>query len=551
MAMFIVVVDSTMMNVAVPTIVNDLNTNVSSVQSVIALYSLVMAALMLTGGKLGSIIGIRAAFLAGVVLYGAGTLIAAISWNINALAFGWSLLEGVGAALLVPAAFTVVSANYSGKDRAIAFGVLAGVQATAAAVGPILGGLLTTYFSWRWGFGGQIVVALAILPLITRIQGQAEQGSRALLDWWGVILSSLGMLVLVLGFLVAGRYGWWEARRPFEVFGVQFNPLGLSPSPLLILAGLILLVAFVHWQKRREDAGRAPLVHTRILSNARFVTGVSMYMIRSVFLAGMLFVLPIYMQAVLGFTAFQCGLALLPFSVSLFLVSMATAGWSDRILPKTLIQIGLILLAIGLLYNYAVTSTEMTIGTFLVPVTVMGAGMGLIMAQLVNLTLSSVRREDTSEASGVNNAVGELGNSLGTAVIGSLLLMFFYSSAVHQISRQANLSLSWEQRQSVIVELEDAPDLDTEAGQQEFFADLPENVRQSLPLIFDDASVRAMQHTLLVILFVVMLTLLVSTFLPDQHIDREDRQRFRQAHAVTTTTTPESAEFRDPVDTPE
>ncbi|MGI9516843.1 MAG: MFS transporter [Pirellulaceae bacterium] len=537
MAMFIVVVDSTMMTVAVPTIVNDLDTSVSAVQSVIAMYSLVMAALMLTGGKLGSILGIRKAFLVGIILYGAGTLLAAISWNIFSLAFGWALLEGMGAALLVPAAFTVVGANYQGKNRAFAFGVLAGVQATAAAIGPILGGLLTTYLSWRWGFGGQIVVALAILPLIPFILELQQSGPRQELDMWGVVLSSLGMLLLVLGFLVAGRYGWWDARRPFELWGVELNPLGLSPSPFLILSGLVLLVAFLHWQEFREKAGRMPLVQPRILSNTRFITGASIYMVRSIFLTGLLFVLPLYMQAVLGFSAFQCGVALLPFSASVFIVSMITAGWSEWVTPRKLIQIGLILMALGTLYLYAVTSTDMNIGTFVLPTIVLGTGMGLIMAQLVNLTLSSVQPEDTSEASGLNNAVGELGNSLGTAVIGSLLLVFFYSAAVDQISRQANLSYTFEQRNQVIVELEDAPDLDTEAGQREFFADLPDNVKDGLPLILDDASVRALQHTLLVILVVIILTLLVSTFLSDERVSSKDRQRFRQLHPGSTQQT--------------
>ncbi|MGK7937414.1 MAG: MFS transporter [Xenococcaceae cyanobacterium] len=533
MAMFIVVVDSTMMNVAVPTIIKDLSTNVSAVQSVIALYSLVMAALMITGGKLGSIFGIRLAFSVGLICYGVGTLIAAISWDISSLAFGWSLLEGIGAALLVPAAFTVVTANYSGKNRAQAFGILAGVQASAAAVGPILGGILTTYFTWRWGFGGEAVIAVAILPLIPMIRQQQTRDSINVLDWGGVILSSFGMLVLVLGFLVAGRYGWWSARRPFVLFGQTLNPFGLSPTPLLIVVGLILMVCFFHWQERREAQGQIPLVRPRIFTNSQFVTGASMYATRSIFVTGFLFVMPLYMQSALGFSAFESGLALLPFSAAVFIVSMNTASWGDRITPKTLIQIGLLLLALGSLCAYAVTSTKMTIGTFFMPVTVMGIGMGLLMAQLVNLTLSSVDPEDTSEASGVNNAVGELGNSLGTAVIGSLLLMFFFTGVVDQMALRADLDLSYQERNQLIVQIEDAPDIDTKAGQKAFTADLPEKVKEDLQLITDDSSVRAMQNTLLVILLMVILTLLLSTFLPNQRIKKAVKQRLRQAQGAS------------------
>ena len=533
MAMFIVVVDSTMMNVAVPTIVNDLSTSVTAVQSVIALYSLVMAALMITGGKLGSIIGIRSAFAVGLALYGAGTLIAAISWNIYSLAFGWSLLEGIGAALLVPAAFTVLTANYEGKDRALAFGILAGVQASAAAVGPILGGLLTTYLSWRWGFGGEVIIALAVVPLIPMIGQQVGRDSFSSLDWMGALLSSIGMLVIVLGFLLAGRYGWWEARRPFVILGQTLNLFGLSPTPAFFVTGLALMVGFFHWQRQRETKGQVPLVRWRIFTNSEFVTGATMYAIRSIFLSGLLFVLPLYMQSVLEFSAFESGLALLPFSAAVFIVSMTTAGWSDRIAPKRLIQVGLVLLALGSLYGYAVTSIEMTIVTFCLPVTVMGIGMGLMMAQLVNLALSSVDPQDTSEASGVNNALGELGNSLGTAVIGSLLLMFFFNGLVDQIARRSELELSFQQRKQVIVQLEDAPDLDTQAGQDDLIANTPAKVRDELPWIIEDATVRAMQFTLLVILVLMLLTLLVSTFLPDRRIEKDDQQRIRDARAIS------------------
>lgn len=518
MAILIVVVDSTMMNVAVPTIVKDLKTDVSTVQSVIALYSVVMAALMLTGGKLGSIIGIRAAFSIGLLFYGIGTLLAAISWNIFSLASGWSLFEGIGAAFLVPAAFTVVTANYAGKQRIQAFGILAGVQATAAAIGSMLGGILTTYLTWRWGFGGEAVIALAIIPLIPAIRQQQTRDSRTTLDGIGVILSSLGMLVLVLGFLIAGRYGWWEARRPFVLFGQRLNPFDLSPTPLCIIAGLSLMVGFFHWQRRRESRGQTPLVRPGLFANSQFVTGASMYMIRSIFLAGLLFVLPLYMQSALKFTAFQSGLALLPFSASVFFVSMKSASWASRISAKTLIQIGLVLLALGSLYTYAVTSTAMTIGTFFIPVTVMGIGLGLVMAQLVNLTLSSVAPQDTAEASGVTNAVGELGNSLGTAVIGSLLLMFFYTGVVDQVALRADLDLSYQQRSQLIVEIEDAPDIDTQAGLEAFIVDLPENVKDDVPFVMNDAAVRAMQNTMLVILTMMILTLLVSTFLPHRRI---------------------------------
>ena len=522
LAMFIVVVDSTMMNVAVPTIVRDLETNVSSVQGTIALYSLVMAALMLTGGKIGAIYGVKRMFTLGIVIYGVGTLLAAFSWNIYALAFGWSLLEGIGAALVMPLAFTLIAANYDGRQRALCFGVLAGVQASAAAVGPILGGVLTTYLSWRWGFGGEVIIALLIFPLLPFVRELTSRERTVELDWWGTIFSTAGMLLIVLGFLAAGRYGWWSSRRTFELFDTRIHLFGLSPTPILIAIGLALIVVFVHWQIHRESIGKSPLVRMRVLTNTRFMAGATTYIMRSAFLSGLLFVLPLYMQSALEFTAFQSGLAILPFSLATFVVSLTTASWNERLSAKFLIQLGLVLLAIGILTCYWSIDVDMTISSFLLPTSLLGIGLGLVMAQLVNLTLSYVQPDDTAEASGVNNAFGELGNSFGTAVIGSLLLSFFLHGLVNDILRTGRLELAPGERQQLILRLEDADDIETEAGQSGLVDALPESVREDLPNIFDDHAVLAMKETLVVVLLLILLTLLASTFLPQQIRSKQD-----------------------------
>jgi MFS family permease len=542
LAMFIVV-DSTMMNVAISAIVRDLKTNVTAVQGAISIYSLVMASLMLAGGKLGAIRGVKRMFTGGLIIYGVGTLLAAISWNVGILMLGWSILEGIAAALLLPLAFTLIVANYEDrKQRAFAFAVLGGVQASAAAVGPILGGVLTTFASWRWGFGGQVLVVLVtffFLPYLDELV-TAEEG--ATLDWGGTLLSILSLGSIVTGFLLAGQYGWWTARRPFVIGGVQFNPAGLSPTPLLVALGVTLVVVFIHWQFRREHRGEMPLLHPRIFSNGRFLSGVSTYTVRSVFLAGFLFVVPIFLQSALEFNAFESGLAILPFSLATFVVSLGSSSLSNRIAPKRLIQFGLVTIGLGLVLLYSVTSLTMTITTMIVPMSIIGIGVGLMIAQLVNLTLSTVEPDDTPEASGVTNAFDSLGNALGTAVIGSALFAFFYGGVVDGVLRAGQVRVTPSERESLVVLLEDASKVVTPREQEAFIASLPPDVQAGLSELFNVTMINAQQETLLLIMLFVLVTLLLSSFLPKHHLREtnpdvqveieEERIRDRDVEAV-------------------
>ncbi|HFQ92930.1 MAG TPA: MFS transporter [Anaerolineae bacterium] len=514
LALFIVVVDSTMMNVAVPTIVKDLKTNVSAVQGVISLYSLIMASLMLVGGKLGGIHGVKRIFIVGVLIYGAGTLVAAISWNIAVLALGWSLLEGVGAAMVLPLAYALLVTNYEPREQAIGFGVLGGVSASAAAVGPILGGVLTSFFTWRLGFAGEVLIALAILPFSRYILERKTAEAGAAIDWGGAVFSFFGLFSLVLVLIMAGRYGWWNAKRPFVIGGTEIDLLGLSPTPLLIGLGLILLAAFVHWQMRRERRGQTPLVRLRVLANGTFLTGVTANIFQSMVITGLLFVLPLYLQAAVGYSAFQSGLAILPFSIATFVVSLGSAGLGQRIAPKFLIQTGVALLVVGAFLLYRVITLQITIPQMIIPLGVFGVGMGLLIAHLVNLILSSVAPDDSPEASGLNNALDQLGNSLGTAVVGSLLMAFFFGNVVTAALSDLGIESTPQERARIVVILEDARETFTEAERAQILELLPDAARQWLSRTADQAIVTAMQDVLVVIVGLLLVMFLLSTFLP-------------------------------------
>ena len=514
LALFIVVVDSTMMNVAVPTIVKDLQTNVTTVQGIISLYSLVMASLMLVGGKLGSLHGVKKIFLVGVVIYGVGTLVAAVSWNVQILALGWSLLEGVGAAMILPLAYALLVTNYEPKQQAVGFGILGGVSASAAAVGPILGGILTTYASWRWGFAMEVIIAIAIFPFAKYIVEKKTAESGTTLDWVGSILSIVGLFSLVLGLILAGRYGWWTATRPFMIGDTQLDLFGLSPTPFLVGFGLIFLVGFVHWQRHREKEDKTPLVSMRVLGNGVFITGVTSNIFQSMVITGMLFIIPLFLQSAVGYSAFESGLAILPFSVMTFLVSLGSSSWSEKLPAKWLIQAGIVFMIVGLILFYGQISLKITIGQMIIPMGVFGIGMGLLMAHLVNLILSSVDAKDSPEASGTNNAMDQLGNSLGTAVVGSLLMAFFLGNMVDAALRTENISVSPQERTQIIAQLEDAREVITQEEYNSFMGTLPQDVQQGIKQTQEASIIKAMEDTLLVVAILLFIMFLLTTFLP-------------------------------------
>ena len=510
LAMFIVVLDSTMMNVAVGAIAKDLKTSVSTVQAAISIYSLVMASLMLTGGKLGDMHGAKRMFMVGCGIYGFGTLLAAVSWNVGVLIVGWSIIEGLAAALILPLAMTLIFFNYSGAQRAIAFGILGGVQASAAAVGPILGGFLTTFFSWRWGFGFQVIIVVIIFFFVRFIR-ESERKPISL-DWRGTLLSSTGLMLVVLGFLLAGQYGFWVARRPFIVGDLQINPFGLSPTPILIVVGLGVLLGFAHWQWHLQRIGRTPLLRLSLLENGAFIAGVVTDSFRQLALAGLLFIVPVFTQQLLGFSAMKSGLAILPFSIGVFVVSMTTSNLAKRIAPKWLINGGIVAYIAGALLMWGVTSAEMTIWDMVLPMLVMGIGIGLFVAQIVNLTISQVSDEERNEGAGTHNTGRELGGALGTAVIGSILLVGIFSGFADGVLKAENGSATPEERQQLAVELEDAVnELSAEDGEAlvKTIKDDPE-----ISKLVADAYVNAQKNAFLAIAGVMLLALAVGSFLP-------------------------------------
>ena len=414
-AQFLMVLDQAVMNVAISQLVEDFDTTVTTIQAVIALYALVMAGLMLTGGKLGDIWGRRRAFIVGLCVYALGSGLTAASWNVPSLMLGWSVLEGIGAALVIPALVALVASSYEGSDRAVAYGVLGGVAGAGIAVGPILGGWATTELSWRVVFIGEVVVACGILAGTRLIRAPAKQGAPRL-DWVGSVLSAAGLGLVVLGILQASNWGWLQPRSsPLE-------PFGFSLTPFVIAAGLLLLAGLVSWERRREERGLEPLVHFKLLRIEALRGGVAMFLAQNLILMGVFFTIPLFLQVVLGLDALETGVRMLPASVGLFVTAIAGSVLARRFAPRPLVRVGLLIVFASTLMLLATIEPELDNSSFLVAMGVLGVGMGLIGSQLGNVVQSAVGDRDRSEAGGLQSTAQQLGSSLGTALLGAIVI---------------------------------------------------------------------------------------------------------------------------------
>ena len=420
-AQFLMTLDSSVMNVSIATVAEDVNTSVTGIQTAITLYTLVMASLMITGGKLGQILGRERAFAIGCVIYGLGSFTTSLAPSLTVLLIGWSLLEGIGAALIMPAIVALVAANFGPADRPRAYGLVAAAGAIAVAVGPLLGGLLTTYASWRWVFAGEVVVVLGILLMARRLTGTPPDRT-ARLDLVGTGLSALGLGLVVYGILRAGAWGLVQPKPHAPSW------IGLSPVIWLILSGGLVLRGFLEWERRRKEAGDAILIDPAILDNRILRGGLTSFFFQYLLQAGLFFAVPLFLSVSLGLSAIDTGLRILPLSLTLLLAAVGVPRVFPRVSPRLIVQIGFGLLFLGLVT--LVAALELGVGPEIVtwPMLLAGLGIGALASQLGSVTVSSVPDEESAEVGGLQNTVMFLGSSIGTAVAGAVLISALSSS---------------------------------------------------------------------------------------------------------------------------
>ena len=434
-AQFVMVLDSSVMNVAISEIVADLDTTIQGVQLAITAYTLVMAAFMLAGAKLGDILGRDRAFAIGLAIYGAGSLTTALSPNLTVLLIGWSFVEGVGAALVIPAIVSLVAGTYSGKERALAFGLIGGVAGAAVAVGPLIGGWVTTEFTWRYVFAAETVVVVAILLFRSRVVRPSRVEHPPKLDYVGVLLSAVGLGFIVFGVLKSSEWGLVEPRGAMTIGGEKITPFGFSVVPFLVLLGGGFLGAFAMWEERRERLGLDALLDRSLLRIERLRAGLTTLMMQQLILLGTFFVMPVYLQVVLGLDAFETGKRLFPMSVTMFAAALAGPRLAAGFAPKRVAQAGLLMLSAAALLLLATIDVELEETEFAIALSVFGIGAGLLLSQLGNVIMSSVAPAQTNEAGGLQGTAQNLGASLGTALIGAILIAALTSGFTERVEK--------------------------------------------------------------------------------------------------------------------
>ncbi len=519
-AQFIMVLDSTVMNVSISQVVEDLHTTVPDVQLAITAYTLVMAAFMLIGAKLGDLWGRRRVFAIGLAVYGAGSLITALSPNVTVLLIGWSGIEGLGAVLVIPAIAALTAANYSGHERALAFGLLGGIAGAGAAAGPLIGGFVTTALSWRVVFAAETVTVLGILLLVRRIHDRGPS-ARAKLDLVGGALSALGLGLTVFGILKISEWGFLTPIGALTIGGTEITPFGFSVVPFIILLGIVILGVFSRWEQRVVRAGRTPLLAPDLLHIPQLRAGLSTVVSQYLILAGTFFVIPLYLQLVLNKDALQTGLKILPISVMMMLAASLGPRLAVRLSPRAVVQVGMGFLFVSIVGVMLTISPSLNSVPFALSLAGFGAGIGLVISQLGNIVMSSVNESRSSEAGGVQGAAQNLGQSLGTALIGAVLLTGLTTGFQERVRAdpaipppvQAQIAQGTEQGLPMVARSE----IQSVAEQ----AGLPPEQVEAIVDHYSDAQIQALKRALLCASLFVLVGVWFARDLPSEPLARE------------------------------
>ena len=421
MAMFVLVVDTSLMNVSISAVVHDLHTTASGVQSAIALEALVSAAFILIGSKIGDLWGRKRAYILGLLGYAVGALSMVLSQSLLAIVIFWAIVGGLGASLLLPAMQSLIHGNFQGAAQRRTYALVGAAAAIAAAVGPLVGGFITTYLSWRVAFGGEVVIIAVVLLFSGRVREVPYTGDRGV-DVVGSILSALGMGGVVLGILV------WED--------------GGGAVAALLAIGVGALGFLAWWLRKRKREGKPALLDVDLFKSKYFRLGISSQTLQQVALGGLMIVLPMFLQMVLEYNALEAGLSLAPLSLSMFFVALLAGKRAGKRSPSRIIRAGFLLLVVGIGILIPIISWNDSGWAMVVPLLIAGSGLGLLVSQLNNYTLSPIEEERVSEAAGVNSAGGSFGLSFGLAFAGAIMLASLSLIFTHMANASAVLSPS-------------------------------------------------------------------------------------------------------------
>jgi EmrB/QacA subfamily drug resistance transporter len=495
MAMFVLVVDTSLMNVSISAVVHDLDTTASGVQSAISLEALVSAAFILIGSKIGDLIGRKRAYVIGLLGYAAGALSMTLSQSLLPIVIFWAVVGGLGASLLLPAMQSLIHGNFEGPMQRRAYALVGAAAAIAAAVGPLVGGFITTYLSWRIAFAGEVVIIAIVLSGIGLVHDVPYTGDRRI-DVVGAILSALGMGGIVVGILI------WEK--------------GGGAVLALIAVGVVALGSFAWWLVKRKREGKPALIDPDLFRSKYFRLGITGQTMQQIALGGLMIALPIFLQMVLEYSAMGAGLTLAPLSLSMFVVALLAGKKAGNRSPSAIIRAGFLLLAVGVAALIPIVPRADSGWAMVVPLLIAGTGLGLLVSQLNNYTLAPIEEERVSEAAGVNSAGGSFGLSFGLAFAGAIMLgslAFVFTN----LSDESKV-LSPAEQEQVSKGLEENAEVITNTHLEELLKGKPPAVQDEIIRINTKARPIALQIALLVPLFAALVGLMTGfrmTRLPD------------------------------------
>jgi MFS family permease len=514
LSMVMMYITSFSVNVLISAIVTDLNTSVSNLQFVIVAASLVAGSLMVTAGRIGDKFGKKKIFILGVIIYTVGLTAVVLSPNIAIFTVAWGIIWPMGMVLIIPTSIAMIMHYYEGGQRAAAFGIYGAVLSAVSAIAPVVVGFLANELGWRIALSlSPAAGVLTLLLAFTLVE--TDKDSTVKIDLSSVFLSVTGFGTFLIASTLAGQYGWILQKRPLLIGGEEIGLLGLSIVPFLYILSIVLLVGFFFRGRQLLDRGETPLLDGALLKNIPFTLGMTVQALLYMVIAGVLFSVSVFLQAGVRFDSLQTALTILPFSVLVALFSFLTPGLGKWIAPKWIICAGCLIMVLGIWMTGTDASLQMGPLDLLPAMVLLGAGGGLVMAQIATVTMSTVTPEMGGAASGVSETAKEIvGQGFAIALAGSVLFGAVYASMADDYSRLEGISLSDMESQKIVVELEDIFQGISEMEEKAFVAALPQKTRDGYHQIIDDAAVGGLDATMMVMNVTVAIMLLLSLMLP-------------------------------------
>lgn len=421
LALLIVILDTTIVNVTIQAIRAEFNASLRDLEWITAIYALVFAAFIITWGRIGDEVGRRRIFVAGIATFVLGSIITGVGQTIGVLLIG-RLIQGFGAAMSSPSTLSILSTTFKGRMRGVAFGIWGATAGAAGTLGPLLGGFLTTYATWRWAFLINVPIgAFAIVGAMLFIKESRDTTRPHHIDVIGVILAGMGLSSLVFGLIEGQTYGWLKPSDTFSVLGLNWISNDISIAAVSLAVAIVFIAAFTLYELHMLRLGGEPLFDFSLLRFRGFRYGLLTVLIVALGEFGMIFILSLYLQITRQLSAFQTGLMFLPFSIAIFVAAPVAGTLSSRFGPKWVVTAGMLCEATAIFSLGRILRVDTSYVWFVPILTVYGIGVGLAIAQLTNLTLSDIPPEQSGAGSGANNTVRQIGAAIGIAILGAIL----------------------------------------------------------------------------------------------------------------------------------